>query len=72
LFDEISVAHMPTAARALHAAVAQLPQAIGARFESAEKLKDEDRRAAIDLARAALGPFQQSVATPVLASGAST
>jgi F-type H+-transporting ATPase subunit alpha len=72
LFDEISMAQMPAAARALHTAVAQLPQAIGARFESAEKLKDEDRMAAIDLARAALAPFQQSVATPVHASGAST
>jgi F-type H+-transporting ATPase subunit alpha len=72
LFDEISMAQMPAAARALHTAVAQLPQAIGARFQSAEKLKDEDRRAAIELARAALAPFQPSVATPVHASGAST
>jgi F-type H+-transporting ATPase subunit alpha len=70
LFDEIPMAQMPAAARALHTTVAQLPQDIGARLESAEKLKDEDRSAVIELARAALAPFQPSIATPVRVAGA--
>ncbi len=70
LFDEIPMAQMHAAARALHTAVAQLPKGIGGRFESAETLKDEDRSAAIDLARAALKPFLPCGAQPVAAAGA--
>jgi F-type H+/Na+-transporting ATPase subunit alpha len=58
LFDAIPMAQMPAAARALHAAVAQLPNGIGARFEGADKLKPEDRKMVTDLARAALAPLQ--------------
>jgi F-type H+-transporting ATPase subunit alpha len=58
LFDAIPIAQMPAAARALHAAVAQLPDSIGARFEGPDRLKDEDRKMLIDLARAALEPLR--------------
>jgi F-type H+/Na+-transporting ATPase subunit alpha len=70
MFDAIPMAQMPAASRALHHAVSQLPRGIGGRFESAEKLKDEDRKTATDLARAALGPFQSKSATPVPSVGA--
>jgi F-type H+/Na+-transporting ATPase subunit alpha len=70
LFDAIPMAQMPAAARALHTAIGQLPEGIGARFESADKLKDEDRKTVTDLARAALEPFQPKSATAVRPTGA--
>jgi F-type H+/Na+-transporting ATPase subunit alpha len=70
LFDAIPMAQMPAAARALHTVIAQLPQGIGARFESADKLKDADRKMVTDLVRAALQPFQPNSATSVHPTGA--
>jgi hypothetical protein len=39
-----------------------LPDGIGARFESAQKLTDEDRKLVTDLASATLGPFHAKTA----------
>jgi F-type H+-transporting ATPase subunit alpha len=64
LFDPISLARMPAAAQALHTAISQLPDGIGARFESANKLKDEDRKTLTELARAALSPLQSQTSPP--------
>jgi F-type H+/Na+-transporting ATPase subunit alpha len=63
LFDAIPMAKMPAADQALHTAILKLPDEIGARFESAEKLKDEDRNTVTALARAALEPFQPKAMT---------
>jgi F-type H+/Na+-transporting ATPase subunit alpha len=70
LFDAIPMEQMPAAAAALHTAVVQLPEGIGARFESTDKLNDDDRKTVTDLARAALDPFQPKSPTTVPPTGA--
>jgi F-type H+/Na+-transporting ATPase subunit alpha len=70
LFDAIPLAQMPAAARALHTAIGRLPEGIGARFESADKLKDEDRKTVTELARAVLEPFQPKNASAARSTGA--
>ena len=39
-------------------AAANIPAEVCARFETADKLSDEDRKAIIEIARQALAPFQ--------------
>jgi F-type H+/Na+-transporting ATPase subunit alpha len=62
LLDAIPLAQMAAAAGALHAAVAQLPDGVGARFASTEKLKDEDRNSVLELGRDALQSLQPKAA----------
>ncbi len=58
LFDTVPLDQMPNAENAVHEAATKIPAEICARFETADKLSGEDRKAIIDLARQALAPFQ--------------
>jgi F-type H+-transporting ATPase subunit alpha len=58
LFDPVPLEQMTAAEQAVQQAAAGIPAAVRARFESANKLSDEDRKAIIDIARQALTPFQ--------------
>jgi F-type H+-transporting ATPase subunit alpha len=58
LFDAVPLARMPDAELAVQQAAAKLAPGLCARFETADKLSDEDRAAIIALATAALAPFQ--------------
>jgi F-type H+-transporting ATPase subunit alpha len=42
----------------VHEAAANIPAEACARFETADKLSDEDRKTIIEIARKALAPFQ--------------
>ena len=50
---------MTAAEQAVHKAATQIPAEICARFETADKLSDEDRQVILELAIQALAPFQQ-------------
>jgi F-type H+-transporting ATPase subunit alpha len=58
LFDQVPLERMKEAERAVQGAAAKIPPEVGARFETADKLSDEDRKAITELARQALAPFQ--------------
>ena len=58
LFDPVPIEKMPDAERAVNEAAASIPAEVSARFETAEKLSDEDRKVIIAIAREALAPFQ--------------
>ena len=58
LFDAVPLEKMLDAEHAVHAAAANIPPEVCARFETADKLSDADRATLIALARAALAPFQ--------------
>ncbi len=58
LFDTVPLDQMTDAESAVQKAASKIPAEISARFETADKLSDEDRKAIIDLARQALAPFQ--------------
>lgn len=58
LFDEVPLDKMTEAQKAVREAAAKIPEDVCARFETADKLSDEDREVIIDLAREALVPFQ--------------
>jgi F-type H+-transporting ATPase subunit alpha len=58
LFDAVALDQMPDAQRAVQTAAANIPAEICARFESADKLSDEDRKMIIEIAREALAPFR--------------
>jgi F-type H+-transporting ATPase subunit alpha len=58
LFDGVPLEKMPDAEHALREAVTQIPAEVSDRFETADKLSDEDRKAVIDIATKALEPFQ--------------
>jgi F-type H+-transporting ATPase subunit alpha len=49
---------MPAAEKAVQDAATKIPAEVSARFASADKLSDEDRKAITDIARQALAPFQ--------------
>jgi F-type H+-transporting ATPase subunit alpha len=49
---------MTGAEQAVQKAVADIPAEVCARFETATKLSDEDRKTIIDIARKSLAPFQ--------------
>ena len=71
LFDDVPLARMTDAERAVRATAANLPAEIAARFETAEKLSDEDRQAIVALAHQTLAPFQpQQDANPASAPSA--
>ena len=58
LFDTVPLDHMKQAEKAVLDAAQDIPAEIVARFETAEKLSDEDRKAIIGLASEALASFQ--------------
>ncbi len=58
LFDPVPLDQMTDAENAVRAAAANIPPAVCARFETADKLSDEDRQTILDLARQALIRFQ--------------
>jgi len=58
LFDPVPLDQMTNAEHAVHEAATSIPAEVCARFESADKLSDEDRKAIIEIARKALAPFQ--------------
>jgi F-type H+-transporting ATPase subunit alpha len=57
LFDPIALDRMPEAERAVREAAADIPAEVVDRFESADKLSDEDRQAITEIARNALLAF---------------
>jgi F-type H+-transporting ATPase subunit alpha len=58
LFDSVSVDKLTDAEQALREAAADIPAEVCARFETAAKLSDEDRKTIIEIARQALARFQ--------------
>ncbi len=58
LFDNVPLEQMTLAEKAVIEAASKIPAEVSARFESADKLRDEDRQTIIELARQALAPFQ--------------
>ena len=58
LFDRVPLDQMTDAEHAVQKAAANIPAEVRARFETADKLSDEDRKTIIEIARKALAPFQ--------------
>ncbi len=58
LFDPVPLDQMTDAEHAVHEAAARIPTEACARFETADKLSEEDRKAIIEIARKALARFQ--------------
>src|SRR5580658_772232 len=58
LFDHVPLERMKDAAQAVQAVAATIPSKVSGRFETAEKLSDEDRKAVIQIASKGLEPFQ--------------
>jgi F-type H+-transporting ATPase subunit alpha len=65
LFDRIAIEDVPDAENALRLAAAGIPEDILARFTSADKLSDADRKATLEVAAKALVPFQPPPTKPV-------
>jgi F-type H+-transporting ATPase subunit alpha len=57
LFDPVPLDRMKDAGQAVQEAAAKIPAEVSARFETADKLSDEDRKKIIEIARQALLPF---------------
>jgi F-type H+-transporting ATPase subunit alpha len=58
LFEAVALDRMVDAQHAIQEAAESIPAEVCARFDSAEKLSDEDRKTIIEIARRALMPFQ--------------
>src|ERR1017187_9908947 len=58
LFDSLPLEKMTDAGNAVRQSAATIPEEVSARFETAAKLNDEDRKTIIEIARQALIPFQ--------------
>jgi len=58
LFDPVPLDRMTEAGSAVRQAAAHIPAEVSARFETAAKLNDEDKKAILEIARQALAPFQ--------------
>ena len=58
LFDRVPLDQMTDAEHAVREAAANIPAEVRARFETADKLSDEDRKTIIEIARKALARFQ--------------
>jgi F-type H+/Na+-transporting ATPase subunit alpha len=70
LLDRVPLDKLPDAERALREATRDIPADVTARFTTADKLSDGDRKAALDVAVKALAPFQsvpQTTPAPKLA-----
>jgi F-type H+/Na+-transporting ATPase subunit alpha len=59
MFDAVAVERMREAERAVLEALADIPEAVCVRFESAEALGADDRRVILEVIRRALQPFQE-------------
>jgi F-type H+-transporting ATPase subunit alpha len=57
LFDPVPLEQMTDAGHAVREAAATIPAEVSARFETAAKLSDEDKKTAVEIARKALAPF---------------
>ncbi len=57
-FDPVPLDRMKDAQKAVHEAASNIPTEIRERFETADKLSDEDRKAILEVASQALTPFQ--------------
>ena len=57
LFDRVPLDQMTDAEHAVQEAAANIPAEVRARFETADKLSDEDRKTIIEIARQALARF---------------
>jgi F-type H+-transporting ATPase subunit alpha len=58
LFDPVPLDKMTVAGNAVREAAATMPKEVSARFETAAKLNDEDKKTIVEIARKALAPFQ--------------
>ena len=58
LFDPVTLEQMTDAGHAVREASATIPAEVRARFDTAAKLNDEDKRAIVEIARRALARFQ--------------
>jgi F-type H+-transporting ATPase subunit alpha len=58
LFDPVPLDQMTDAGHAVREAAATIPAEVSARFETAAKLSDEDKKTVVEIARKALAPFQ--------------
>ncbi len=58
LFDRVPLDQMTNAGRAVREAASRIPAEVSARFETAAKLNDEDKKTIVEIARKALAPFQ--------------
>ena len=58
LFDPVPLDQMTDAEHAVRDAATKIPAAVCKRFDTADKLSDEDRKIIIDIARQAVAPFQ--------------
>jgi F-type H+-transporting ATPase subunit alpha len=58
LFDAVPLDKMKDAQHVVHEAAPKISEEVRARFGTADKLSDEDRKAVIEIARKALAPFQ--------------
>jgi F-type H+-transporting ATPase subunit alpha len=58
LFDTVPLEKMTAAAHAVQESATTIPAEVSARFETAAKLSDEDKKAIIEIARKALVSFQ--------------
>jgi F-type H+/Na+-transporting ATPase subunit alpha len=58
LFDEVALDRMTDAGHAVQKAATNIPAEVSARFETSDKLSDEDRKAITEIARQALASFQ--------------
>jgi F-type H+-transporting ATPase subunit alpha len=64
LFDQVPLAKVPEAERALHGAAAGIPPEVTEGLTSAAKLSDSDRKAILEFATRTLAPFQPAPAPP--------
>jgi F-type H+-transporting ATPase subunit alpha len=58
LFDLVPLEKMTDAGHAVRESAATIPAEVSARFETASKLSDEDKKTVVEIARKALVPFQ--------------
>ncbi len=58
LFDAVPLEQMPAAESAVREAATTITAEVCARFETADKLSDEDRKMVVEITRAALAKFQ--------------
>ncbi len=63
LFDSVPLEKMTQAEQAVREAAANIPDEVSARFDSAEKLSEEDQAAIVTIAQQALLPFQSKPET---------
>ena len=68
LFDLVPIDKMLDAEHAVQEAATKIPAEVQARFETAEKLTDEDRKVVIDIARQALESFEPKPETDAKAA----